>query len=205
MVCVGFSTRKWYVVFFSFFCSFILNHCVCRRHTTLQIGDTHEYTVRRQICCLSRASGVIVVPLWSQWCADWCALGCSAAVAFGCVFLSHISGWLTLVEVFAVVPTWSVLLSVVSGREKLRGPLERWGAGRLFHRGTRRRVTRARLVFWRSGASGMGANAVDFFWCFENKRAPFLHENSQLTLKLSQSWSSNPQSAYNSAHIQSTA
>ena len=39
-----------------------------------------------------------------------------------------------------------------------------------------RRVMRARLVFWGSGASGTGANAVDrksiFFWCFQNKRAP---------------------------------
>ena len=27
----------------------------------MQIGNTREYTVRRQICCLSRASGVVVV------------------------------------------------------------------------------------------------------------------------------------------------
>ena len=75
--------KKWYVVFF---CQFISNHCVCRNPTTLQIGNTHEYTVRRQMCCFSRASGVIVVvsgPPWCQWCSDWCALGCSAAVAFG--------------------------------------------------------------------------------------------------------------------------
>ena len=76
-------------------------------------------------------------PPWSQWCSDWCALGCSAAVAFGCVCFSHVSGWLTLIEVFAVVPPWSVLLSVVSGRVTLCGPLERWGAGSLFHRGIR--------------------------------------------------------------------
>ena len=54
--------------------------------------------------------------------------------------------------------TWSVLLSVVSGRGILCG-----------------RVIRARLVFWRSGASGMGANAVErkstFFWCFQNECA----------------------------------
>ena len=42
-----------------------------------------------------------------------------------------------------------------------------------------RRVIRARLVFWKSGASGMGANAIDkkstFFEVFFNKKnAPFL-------------------------------
>ena len=43
-------------------------------------------------------------PRWCQWCSDWCALGCSATVAFGCVCSSHVSGWLTSVEVFAAVP-----------------------------------------------------------------------------------------------------
>ena len=57
-----FSNKKWYVVCVCvFFCQFIINHCVCRRHITLQIGNLHEYTVRRQKCCLSRAIGVIVV------------------------------------------------------------------------------------------------------------------------------------------------
>ena len=44
------------------------------------------------------------------------------------------------------------------------GPLERWGAGQVVssrHSAAGgRRAMRARLVFWRSGASGMGANAV---------------------------------------------
>ena len=43
------------------FYQFINNHCVCRNPTTLQIGNTHEHTVRRQTCCLSRACGVFVV------------------------------------------------------------------------------------------------------------------------------------------------
>ena len=60
VVLFGFDDqKKWYVVFF--FCWFIVNHGVCRRHTTLQIGTTHEDTVRCQICCLSRASGLVVV------------------------------------------------------------------------------------------------------------------------------------------------
>ena len=41
-----------------------------------------------------------------------------------------------------------------------------------------RRVLGARLVFWGSGASGMGANAVDkkptFFGVFKIKKAPLL-------------------------------
>ena len=44
-----------------FFGQFISNHCGCRSPTTLQIGKMHEYTVRRQMCCLPRASGVVVV------------------------------------------------------------------------------------------------------------------------------------------------
>ena len=86
------------------------------------------------------------------------------------------------------------MFSVVWGRGRLCVPLQRWCAGKWFHRGIRaaggRRVMRARLVFWRSGAS-MGANAVDknstfcgFFFFFQNKRAPFPHEKNQLTLKL---------------------
>ena len=42
-----------------------------------------------------------------------------------------------LVEVFGVVTTWSVLLSVASSEGILCGPLERWSAGSLFHRGIR--------------------------------------------------------------------
>ena len=36
----------WYVVLLLVFCQFISNHCVCRNPTTLQFGNTHEYTVR---------------------------------------------------------------------------------------------------------------------------------------------------------------
>ena len=38
-----------------------ITDCVCCSDTTLQIGNTHEYTVWRQKCCLSRANGVIAV------------------------------------------------------------------------------------------------------------------------------------------------
>ena len=58
-------------------------------------------------------------------------------MAFGCVFLSHVSGRLKLVEVFAVGPLG--VHSATGGR----------------------RVMRAHLVFWRSGVSGMGAHPVN--------------------------------------------
>ena len=61
-------TPKWCVSFFFtkkclffHFSQFRNNRYVCRRHTTLQIGNTHEHTVRCQMCCLPRASGDIVV------------------------------------------------------------------------------------------------------------------------------------------------
>ena len=105
VVCFVFFRSKSGMLWLFFHC-LPVNHCVCRNQTTL--STTHEYTVRRQIGCLSRASDVIVVVsgpfMLCQWCSDWCALGYSAAVAFGCVWSSHVSGWLRLVVVFAVVP-----------------------------------------------------------------------------------------------------
>ena len=59
VVCFVFFDEK--VVCCVFFCKFTSNHCDCRNPTSLQIGNTHEYIVRCQMCCLSRASGVIVV------------------------------------------------------------------------------------------------------------------------------------------------
>ena len=60
----------------------------------------------RYVACHVQVAPVLsfLGPPWSQRCSEWCAPGCSAAVAFGCVCLSHISGWLTSVEGFAVVP-----------------------------------------------------------------------------------------------------
>ena len=63
-------------------------------------------------------------PPWYQWPSDWCALGCSAAVAFGCVCSSHVSGWLRLVEVFVAVGVSCFLLCRVG--KTLCGPLARW-------------------------------------------------------------------------------
>ena len=84
-------------------------------------------------------------PPWSQWCSDWCAVCCSAAVAIGCVCLSHVSGWQRLV----VVPLGvSCFLSCRGGvyfvaREKTgaQASSSDTAAGRGRH------VMRARLVF----------------------------------------------------------
>ena len=66
------------------------------------IRNTHEYTVRRQTCCLSRASGVIVVVSGPSMVSSGVPIGAilvvSAAVAFGCVcFVARfwsVRGWL---------------------------------------------------------------------------------------------------------------
>ena len=100
-------------------------------------------------------------PPWSSRCSD-------ATMAFGCVCSTHVSGWLTSVEVFAVIPL---------GLSCFLSALERWSAQAgcfIAHSdASGRRVMRARLVFWRSGASSMGANAVDwnstFFGVFKIK------------------------------------
>ena len=106
------------VVCFDFFdqksgmlCRLVVHHQTLRlsQNTTLQIGTTHECTVavsdmllvtcKWRYCCRFWA-----VHAWSQRCSDWCALGCSATVAVGCDCSSHVSGWLTLVDVFAGDP-----------------------------------------------------------------------------------------------------
>ena len=123
--------------FFQNLCQAIINHRVCRSQTILPIGKTHEYTVRRQICCLLR----YCCRFWALHDVSGVPIGALLVVLqrwlFGCVCVSRVSGRLRLVEVFAVVTTWSVLLSVVSGRRILCRPLEHWGARRLFHRGIR--------------------------------------------------------------------
>ena len=108
-----------------------------------------DRTKRRSLAFVSfffrRKSGLL-----SQWCSSGCALGCSATVAFGCVCSSHVSGWLRLVEVFVALPHLECLAFCRIGMLCF---IAACGYGR--------RVMRARPVFRRSGASGMGANAGD--------------------------------------------
>ena len=117
------------VCYVFFFCQVIVIRCVCRRHATLQIGTTHEHTVRCQICCLSRKRGVIVDVSGPSM----------VSVVIRCLFVVRF--WLADVG-WGVrsSSTWSVLLSVVLGRGILCGPLKHWGAGRLIHRGIRIRA-----------------------------------------------------------------
>ena len=60
----------------------------------------------RYVACHVQVASLLsfLGPSRRQWCSDWCALSCSATVTFGCVCSSHVSGWLTSVEVFAAVP-----------------------------------------------------------------------------------------------------
>ena len=110
-----------------------------------------------QVALLSSFLG----PPWCQWRSDWCALGCSATVASDCVCSSHVF-WLrcslqclAFCRVGSGDTLWPVRTlvrrQVVSSRHSDAGG---------------RRVMRARLEFWESGACGMGAN--------QNKRAPLL-------------------------------
>ena len=57
----------------------------------------------RYVACHAQVA-LLLSFLGLPWCSDWYAVGCSATVAFGCLCSSHVSGWLTLVEVFGVVP-----------------------------------------------------------------------------------------------------
>ena len=69
--------------------------------------------------------------------------------------------------------TWSVLLSVVSGQGILCGPLERWGAGRLFRRGIRLRAVVGSSAHGSCSEAWvqMQLSGSLLFWCFQNKSA----------------------------------
>ena len=85
---------KWYVSVFS----------IEKWHVVFSVSSsvvTNTPCGVRYVACQVQVTDVIVVV--SGRSMVWCALGCSATVAFGCVCPSHVSGWLTSVEVFAVV------------------------------------------------------------------------------------------------------
>ena len=177
VVCFGFRQTRWYVVVFFFFAnSSVITAFVA--DTTLQIGTNTPYGVRYVACHVQVALLSFLGPSWSQLCSDWYALGCSAGAAFGCVCLSHVSGWLRCSLQFH----FECIVFCRAGSGDTLWPvrtLERRQVVSSRHPATSgRRVIRARLVLWRSGASGMGAYAVDkkstFFWCQENKSAPLL-------------------------------
>ena len=123
--------------------AFVANQQLCR-----SAMRTNTPCCVRYVACHVQVALLLsfLGPPWCQWCSDWCAPGCYATVAFGCVCSSHVSGRLTSVEVFAAVPlgvsctllpvrTWE-RKQVVSSRHSDTGG---------------RRVMRARLVFWVMG------------------------------------------------------
>ena len=179
MVCCGFLDKK-VVCCVCFASSSVIIAFVATRQLCRSAIRTNTPCGVRQVACHVQVVSLLsfLGPPWCQWCSDWCALGCSAAVAFGCVCSSHVSGWLTSVEVFAVIPPGMSCFQSCWVGEILCGPSERWGAGRLLHPGIRIQAAPAscaRLVFWRSGASGTGAHSVykksTFFGVFTTSAA----------------------------------
>ena len=169
VVCIVFFFSITNVVCCFFFASSspVVIDCVCRNQTTLQIGTTER------IHCA--ASDMLVVTLqasflssllglpWSQWCSDGCALGLFCSSGF---WLRLFVARFCLADVGRGVrcrSIWSVsaFCRVGSGDTVWPvGTLERRQVVSSQHSAAGgRRVTRASLVFWRSGASDMGANA----------------------------------------------
>ena len=170
---------KWF--FFLFATSSVIIPFIATKQLCRSAIRTNTPCGVRQVACHVQVALFLsfLGPPWCQWCSDWCALGNSATMAIGCVCLSHVSGWLRLVEVFAAVPLGVAcfLSCLVVGYL-----VARWNVGAqagcfITAFGYRRppRHESASLVFWGSGASGTGANTVDkkstFWGCFPNKRA----------------------------------
>ena len=68
--CVSFFLTK--KCLFFHFSQFSINRCVCRRHTTLQIGNTHVPCDVRCVACHVQVAILLsyLGPLWCQWCSD---------------------------------------------------------------------------------------------------------------------------------------
>ena len=103
MVCfVSFDGKNWCVVFFFASSSVIVAFVATKQLCRSAIRTNTPCGVRYVACHVQVALLLSFLgPPWSQWCSDCCALGCSAAVAFGCVCSSYVCGWLTTVEGFA--------------------------------------------------------------------------------------------------------
>ena len=136
VVCFSFSNIKWYVVGFGF--SLLLPV----HHESLRLSQPNNITERQYARIHRAASDMLLVTCkWRYGCRFW--LSVVSVVfrvvrsAFDCVCVSHVSGWLRLIEVFAKVPLGVSCFLSCRVRVILCGPLERWGPGRLFHRGNR--------------------------------------------------------------------
>ena len=102
------SCMLWFVCFcFFFFCFFASSSSIIAFVAATQLCrstiPTNTPCGVRYVACHVQVALLLwfLGPPWCQWCSDRCALGCSAAVAFGCVlFVARL--W--LVEVIAAVP-----------------------------------------------------------------------------------------------------
>ena len=162
VVCFGFFYEKSGTLCFFFASSsviiaFVASQQLCRS----AIRTNTPCGVRYVVCHVQVASllsfpgvhGVSGVPISAL-------LGCSAHTRFWlCVCSSHVSGWLTSVEVFAAVPLGlSCFLSCWAGRYFVA----RWNVGAQAgcfssrHSDTGGRVMRARHVFWGVGSQWHG-------------------------------------------------
>ena len=85
--CLDQRERYWVFVIL-IFCQCIINHClVATKQLCRSAVRTNTPCGVRNVACHVQVALLLsfLRPPWCQWCSDWCALGCSAAVAFGCV------------------------------------------------------------------------------------------------------------------------
>ena len=99
------GSQKWYVSvcsikkvvccgYFSFFGrSSSINAFVADTQLCRAAIRTNPPCGVRYVACLVQVALLLsfLDPPWCRWCSDWCALGFSAAAAFGCVCLSRVS------------------------------------------------------------------------------------------------------------------
>ena len=106
-------------------CFFVFAFFVHHQSIIASVADTQICISAIRTKIHRAASDMLLVACKWRYCCRFWALQGVRAVAFGCVGSSHVYGWLTLVEVFAVVPIGvSCFLSCWVGI--LCGPFERW-------------------------------------------------------------------------------
>ena len=171
---VLFRSKKWYVVENKFFDSsssifaFVAATQLCRSATRMKTpGGVRYVACHVQVVLLLSFLG----PPWCQKCSNCCALGCSEAVSFGCVCLSHVSGWLRCSLWFHLE---CLAICGVGSGDPLRpvSKLERRQVA-----STRHSATGCRRVM-HAGSCSEGREPVarvhmqmDIIWGFQNKKA----------------------------------
>ena len=121
-------------------CGFWFSLFLPVRHQSLRLSQPNNITEREYARIHSAASDMPVTCKWryGRFWPSMVSVGFRVVrSASDCVCLSHVSGWLRLIEVFAKVPLGVSCFLSCRVRGILCGPLERWGPFRLFHRGNR--------------------------------------------------------------------